>query len=858
MPRRTARVGAFAFALVLLVVTPASAVITALTPLSGMLQESQFILTATVERIDADKPAVIMTVEEGLKGKAPFRKLAVNLKGDSEAAKHKQTPQLLKRLAPKLPLVLFVAQRDKDFVAFAFTNGTWFQLTGTDDGGTVRWAFTHCEPYLRRTYAGNTADLKQVVTDALAGKKKPPEVNPKEKPGLGPEAETGEKPKDNERGAARPAAGGPPFAVIPTVVIGPVLMALAALFPAVFGGLTLVFRRWTAALAVASLNSTLYLAWDWANAYLVGSWWGTPPALWLTMTAVTLLGTLWAWRRHAGRLTAAPQSGPATPAAPQAGGPRLAVIGAAQRAPTAAPAAPPPAPIARFEVPGLGEVLTLAVLGAACVAAVAYWLPRPLRAVSLFDKTLLFFASGVWAAAAYLVYQRYVVARRPDPRPGLPAEGVFLGAMLLAASGLATTLGGGATAGPVAVSEGGETPAALSVGNEGVARLVTKAVLFRPAEPSWVASSPTLAGDRVYVGAVHGQAFTSGAVYCLEADGRVRWAFNNGGKMKDVFSSPCVSGGRVYVGEGFHQHVGCKLYCLDADTGAKVWEVQTASHTESSPCVADGRVYFGAGDDGLYCLDAATGAKVWHLNAGLHVDANPLVSSGRLYCGSGVGDTYKETCVFCLDAATGKELWRVPTELPVWGGLALEGEQVYAATGNGNFVASDETRPAGALLCLDAATGARRWQFDVGDGVHVKVAADRAQVYFASRDGHCYCVGRLDGRLRWKRDLGSPVVASPALAGCTCCGVTTSVYAAASAGRVCCLDAATGRVDWTFDVAKDSGSPPEATNLFSSPVGDVRRDGGADRRRVYLGCGLENNSKGALYCLEDVYAGPTP
>src|ERR1700757_2752427 len=80
MPRRTARAGAsaFALALVLLAGTPAAAVITALTPLSGMLQESQFVLTATVERLDADKPAVVLTVEEGLKGKAPFRKLAVN------------------------------------------------------------------------------------------------------------------------------------------------------------------------------------------------------------------------------------------------------------------------------------------------------------------------------------------------------------------------------------------------------------------------------------------------------------------------------------------------------------------------------------------------------------------------------------------------------------------------------------------------------------------------------------------------------------------------------------------------------------------------------------------------------------
>src|SRR5262249_12393261 len=161
--------------------------------LRDVLEKSTFILVVKVETIDPDRPSVVLEVDEDLKGKAPFRRLPVNLKGDSEAAKKKDTPNLLKRLAPKLPLVLFFNQMGdkKDYVAFAYTNGTWFQLTGVgdDDSDTVRWSFTHCEPYLRRTYKGPTADLRQVVIDGLAGKKKPPEPDPKEKSGLGPEVE---------------------------------------------------------------------------------------------------------------------------------------------------------------------------------------------------------------------------------------------------------------------------------------------------------------------------------------------------------------------------------------------------------------------------------------------------------------------------------------------------------------------------------------------------------------------------------------------------------------------------------------------------------------------------------------------
>lgn len=777
----------------LLVAAPVLAVITALTPLAGMLEDPAiaYILVAAVEKLDTDRPAMALTVGENLKGKAPFGKLVVHLKGDTEADKAKQMPQLLKRLAPKLPLVLFVSPRDKDYTALAYTNGTWFQLTGTDDAGATRWAFTHCEPYLRRTYKGTTTEMRQVIVDALAGKKKPPEVNPKEKPGLGPEIEPAKKEEakpDEKRGAA--VAAGPLFAVIPSVLVGGPLAVLAMLFPAVFGGLIVVLKRWTAALTVLSLNSTLYLAWDWFGERLAGSWWGTPLAVWLTMCVIALLGTLWAWRRHITYLS---------------GG-------------------------AGFETPRVGELIVLGLCSAACIVAAILWMPHALTKLSLWDKTLTMFAGGVWAATLFVVYQRFVAARRRAPRPSLPPEGVLLWAMALVGTGFAATLGGsGSILMPTDASESS-------------VQFVKATQLFRPNAPCWIASSPALDGGCVYVAAVHGSAFRSGALYCLDADaGALRWSFNNGGKMKDAFSSPCVAGGKVYIGEGFHQDLGCQLYCLDADTGKKLWEFATASHTESTPCVAGGKVYFGAGDDGLYCLDAASGEKLWQMS-GLHVDANPLVVDGRLYCGSGIGDVYKDTAVFCLDAVTGKEQWRIPTDLPVWGALAHADGQVYVGTGNGNFLASANElevpeRPAGAVLGLDAATGQRIWRYDTPDGVHVRLLAAGGNVWFASRDGHAYCVAAKDGAPRWKVDLGSPIVASPALAG-------VNVYLAASDGRICCLDAATGKVEWSFDVQKDTGLP---VHLFSSPTVAVQ----GSKRRIYLGSGLNNFTRGVLYCLED-------
>ena len=835
----------------LFVAAPAWAVITALTPLSGPIKENPFICTAVVESVNPDVPGMVLAVDEVLKGKPPFKKLAVNLTGDHDSQEKKETPLLLKRVAPKLPLVLFVNQNGKSVTAFAYSNGTWFQMASdqAEDGDVLRLPFTHLEPYLRRTFKGTTAELKQVVLDALAGKAEPPDPNQKEKPGIGPEVEPS-KEKDKEEVLSTPlgVARGPVLGVIPMLVVGP-LALLAMLFPAVFGGLMLVLRRWTTALTVLSINSLLLFLQDWFNAYLITSWWGTPAALWLVMSLVTVCGALWAWRKHAARL--APMAAPA-PAA-DAPGPTVPPA----KYPWSRPMAraveffPPPKPVT-FEPPHRGEMIALAVLSLFFLAT-AFFLPRSLDQFGVQAKAVVMFAAGVWAATLHACYLRWVVARRRAPRPGLPGEGVLLGVMLALCIAFAFTLAPeGQAASP---SKGDDSSKAGDVpkdAGEFVTRLVDSRELFKPAPSSWIAASPLVAGDRVYVGAVHGEQYQSGAVYCIDrATGAVRWTFNDGGKMKNEFSTPCLADGRLYTGEGFHQHSHCRLFCLNADTGERIWDVQTASHTESSTCVVDGKVYFGAGDDGLYCVNAADGSPVWHEAKGLHVDANPVVVGGRVYCGSGVGDAYKETCVFCADAATGKEVWRRPTDLPVWGESALAGGRLYVGIGNGNFMESDD-KPAGAVLCLDAAAGDRLWRYDTPDGVLVRVAADRSCVYFASRDQNCYCLDRADGRLLWKKDLGSPVTASPALVRCPECGRAEALYVVASEGQVYCLDPATGAEAWKMDVAKGQKAP----TLFSSPAVVTSREADGEHRRVYFGSGFNFFRRGVLFCVGDATKRP--
>src|SRR5262249_15142955 len=202
MQRRSAWAGGLLLGIGLFLAgSPAQALITRSIPLGDLLKENQFIFLARVDSVLPEKPGLVLMVAEQFKGKVPFNKMAINLTGDREAKKYKHTPQLLKRVAPKLPVVLFANRRHKFFIVFAYTNGTWFQVKGQKDADSdrVRWGFTHCEPYLRRTFAGTTDELRKIIKDGLAGKKKPPEPNPKEKPGLGPEVKTRRGDKETRR-----------------------------------------------------------------------------------------------------------------------------------------------------------------------------------------------------------------------------------------------------------------------------------------------------------------------------------------------------------------------------------------------------------------------------------------------------------------------------------------------------------------------------------------------------------------------------------------------------------------------------------------------------------------------------------
>jgi hypothetical protein len=172
----------------LLLAVPAQAVILRLVSMQEVLDGEQLIFVAAVDSVLPERPAVVLKLDEKIKGDPPFDRLPVNMTGDEEAKKGEHTKLMLDRLDPGRKVVVFASKKGKRYNAMAFTDGTWFSLQGVidDDGKTVRWAFLHGEPYLRRTFKGTTAEMRQICIDGLAKKAAPPAPNEKEPPGFGP------------------------------------------------------------------------------------------------------------------------------------------------------------------------------------------------------------------------------------------------------------------------------------------------------------------------------------------------------------------------------------------------------------------------------------------------------------------------------------------------------------------------------------------------------------------------------------------------------------------------------------------------------------------------------------------------
>ncbi|HWE32236.1 MAG TPA: PQQ-binding-like beta-propeller repeat protein [Solirubrobacteraceae bacterium] len=333
------------------------------------------------------------------------------------------------------------------------------------------------------------------------------------------------------------------------------------------------------------------------------------------------------------------------------------------------------------------------------------------------------------------------------------------------------------------------------------------------------------------------------------------WAFATG---RGIFSTPVLGGdGSVYVGSG-----DTYFYALGSD-GRLRWRIKTGGLIDAAGALSafdstlgSAPLTFGSADEKLYHVTTPAHGRpriVWTYRAsvppvaGQRVDwweGNVAVGPGGvLYAGNTGGTAYAirpdGRLLWRFTAAN--SLWTTPAFGPdgssFWGSLDFHiyrlgptGLPQWKTFTPGYVISSpaigaDGTVYVGSfdsrLYALDPVTGAVRWSVKTSDHIYSSPAlADAGKrttaIYFASASGSVYAVTPR-GRLKWSFDTGAPVRSSPAL-GRAPGGRGWILYVGSSNGRLYALNAATGRLRWSFDTTLANPYLAVRNNLNSSPA----------------------------------------
>lgn len=203
-------------------------------------------------------------------------------------------------------------------------------------------------------------------------------------------------------------------------------------------------------------------------------------------------------------------------------------------------------------------------------------------------------------------------------------------------------------------------------------------------------------------------AVVNGFVYVAGADGIIyqinetqatttATADNTYDTGRCIYSSPVVTNGRVFFGNGYSgPDQNSYLYCLNADNLDLIWKFDPGYNTGffSSGGYHDGKIFYGSTDKRLYCFDATSNSAdvIWSYNFGKATWSSPAIVNNRLYIGS------KSNYVYCFNTTQGaipEYYWNYNTNGQVDSSPAIvDGKVFIGSHGNG-----------GKLICFGESGG---------------------------------------------------------------------------------------------------------------------------------------------------------
>ncbi|HAK92915.1 outer membrane protein assembly factor BamB [Massilia timonae] len=240
---------------------------------------------------------------------------------------------------------------------------------------------------------------------------------------------------------------------------------------------------------------------------------------------------------------------------------------------------------------------------------------------------------------------------------------------------------------------------------------------------------------------------------------RTAWKLDIG-KARGYTFSPALTGNTVVVAGA-----DGAIARVEAESGKQLWRIK--ADTELSAGVGtDGNLIVVGGDKGQLLAFDMDGKKLWTSQLSSEILSAPVVSQGIVVARS------IDNRIVGIDAANGNKKWTVQKVAPP---LTLRNAPGMIVAGTDVIVA----QPGGKLSSMILATGAPRWDVEVG-------------------------VSRGATELERVTDIGG----APVL-------FENEVCAASYQGRVGCFDLVTGSAKWTRDLSSDAGVAVDQLYVFA-------------------------------------------
>jgi eukaryotic-like serine/threonine-protein kinase len=219
------------------------------------------------------------------------------------------------------------------------------------------------------------------------------------------------------------------------------------------------------------------------------------------------------------------------------------------------------------------------------------------------------------------------------------------------------------------------------------------------------------------------------------------------------------------------------------------------------------------------------------------IASSPLAAGDRLWVAA-IHDTAftNAGAVYCLDRATGKQLWRFDDGgkmQHMYSSPCLAEGRLYLGEGmHANFTCK--------LYCLDAASGRKQWDFEAEGHIESSPCVAGGRVFFGAGDDGIYCLDAATGKKRWQFRGPYHIDSSPAVWG-------RRLYAGSGVSRThettvaLCLDTRDGGVLWRVGLDLP---------VWGSPaVGGEEVFFGLGNGRLTTGPDPPEKPAGALVCL---------